>query len=299
MTMQTVEHKWAENLHRLRTPGRRRAKQGRASIALERALKTLRPGGVLLDLGCGESGDIAYARKKGIKAFGVDLFPGIKHSIKANATKLPFADGSVDAVINHAMTSLIKPVERPEMYSEIARVLKPNGVYSATFYNLTDGWPVLAYVEGNRVVEAGMHPDGHLYRRCNIKDCLGHDSDLTWKSIVRDCKKLDGNPAFQETAPFFVALVAHGVGVGATAEFCGVPKEVLAPIRTRAIECGILDPETGKMDLPWLTAYAEDQIVDGNIKLILDVMLVRGELERQRNEAGEWTYRAVSPEKWL
>ena len=103
----------------------------------------LRPGEVVLDLGCGGGIDVFLAAKKvgpTGKAIGIDLSPDMLARARAGATAagitnvefhraeiehLPLPDASVDCVISNCVINLV-----PDKFSalrEIARVLKPGG----------------------------------------------------------------------------------------------------------------------------------------------------------------------------
>jgi SAM-dependent methyltransferase len=103
----------------------------------------LRPGEVVVDLGSGGGLDVFLAAKqvgpKG-RAIGIDMTPAmIERARAATATagytnvefylahidKLPLPDGSVDCVISNCVLNLAP--DKPAVFREIARVLKPGG----------------------------------------------------------------------------------------------------------------------------------------------------------------------------
>ena len=113
-----------------------------------------------MDIGCGDSKDRFIAAQRGVKAYGVDLFPPLKRSserfICADARRLPFASESADAVICQAVIALIPPDDRYGFYSEVSRVLKVGGWFSILFYSLVDGWPVKPEYENQRIAASGL-----------------------------------------------------------------------------------------------------------------------------------------------
>lgn len=111
------------------------------------ALAALKPGEVVLDLGSGAGFDVFIAgRKVGPtgRVIGVDMTPGMIAKSRRNAVAyrektgldnvefrlgeiehLPVADASVDVVISNCVINLSP--NKPQVWREIARVLKPCG----------------------------------------------------------------------------------------------------------------------------------------------------------------------------
>jgi SAM-dependent methyltransferase len=107
------------------------------------ATAKLRPGEVVVDLGCGGGLDVFLAAAKvgpTGKAIGIDMTPEMlalaqKNAEQAGVTnvefhqatidKLPLVDGSVDCVISNCVINLA--TDKPAVFREIARVLKPGG----------------------------------------------------------------------------------------------------------------------------------------------------------------------------
>ena len=111
------------------------------------ALAALKPGEVVLDLGSGGGFDIFIAGRKvgpAGRAIGVDMTPEMLATARKNAIAyrqqskldnvefrlgeiehLPVADNSVDVVISNCVINLSP--DKPQVWREIARVLKPGG----------------------------------------------------------------------------------------------------------------------------------------------------------------------------
>ncbi|MFO0969459.1 MAG: arsenite methyltransferase [Gemmataceae bacterium] len=107
------------------------------------AFASLKPGEVVVDLGCGGGLDVFLAAAKvgpGGKAIGIDMTPEMLALARRNAAKaalanvefhearidrMPLADGSVDCVISNCVINLA--ADKRAVFREIARVLKPGG----------------------------------------------------------------------------------------------------------------------------------------------------------------------------
>jgi arsenite methyltransferase len=107
------------------------------------AFASLNPGEVVVDLGCGGGLDVFLAAAKvgpTGKAIGIDMTPDMLRLARSNAEKvghtntefhqatidkIPLADGSVDCVISNCVINLAE--DKPAVFREIARILKPGG----------------------------------------------------------------------------------------------------------------------------------------------------------------------------
>ena len=111
------------------------------------ALAALKPGEVVLDLGSGGGFDVFIAgRKVGAtgRAIGVDMTPEMLAKARRNIAgyrketgldnvefrlgeieHLPVADNSVDVIISNCVINLSP--DKPQVWREMARVLKPGG----------------------------------------------------------------------------------------------------------------------------------------------------------------------------
>jgi SAM-dependent methyltransferase len=103
----------------------------------------LRPGEVVVDLGSGGGLDIFLSSKQvgpTGKAIGIDMTPAMIERARSNAEKggytnvefhlasidrLPLPDASVDCVISNCVINLAP--DKPAVFREVARVLKPGG----------------------------------------------------------------------------------------------------------------------------------------------------------------------------
>jgi len=149
----------------------------------------LRPGLRVLDVGCGWAYGTHWARTLGCRACGIDLAPdqvtwaramledGTRLELaQADAKALPFAARSFDRVFSvEALEHVFRP-DRPALYAELARVLKPGGklVLSTPNYSspieavkrLAVRWPALRRrLPAACFAEAGDDPVSyHPYR---------------------------------------------------------------------------------------------------------------------------------------
>lgn len=122
--------------------------------------------GIYLDLGCGDSADAVVASSWGYEGIGLDLFPPSSKQVEASdiarfiradvAEEIPFPDGSVIAATSHAMIDLIEPEARARFYSEVYRVLVPDGRLSLTAISLANGYGVSIKEEKIRAEQAGL-----------------------------------------------------------------------------------------------------------------------------------------------
>ncbi len=132
------------------------------------ALATIEPGMTVLDLGSGAGFDAFLAAERvgpNGRVIGVDMTPEMLALARKNATvrgatnvefregrieRLPVEDASVDFVISNCVINLSP--DKPAVFAELARVLKPGGRISLSDLVLTGELPeavrasVLAYV---------------------------------------------------------------------------------------------------------------------------------------------------------
>jgi SAM-dependent methyltransferase len=110
---------------------------GSDPLGIDRALRDLLgpgDGGLCLEVGCGTGTHAATVRELGWTPVGVDRSAGmLRHArgrlaiARADATRLPFADACVPAII--AMMVHTDMPDYPAVLREARRVLRPDGVF--------------------------------------------------------------------------------------------------------------------------------------------------------------------------
>ncbi len=131
------------------------ASESFAGVGNPLALGELRPGAVVLDLGCGAGLDsLLAARRVGPagRVIGVDMTAAMIEKAVANAQaagvantefrhgeadRLPVGDGSVDVVITNGVFNLCP--DKPQVLAEVFRVLRSGGRLQMADILLADG----------------------------------------------------------------------------------------------------------------------------------------------------------------
>jgi SAM-dependent methyltransferase len=150
------------------------------------ALAELKPGEVVLDLGSGGGFDVFIAGRKvgpAGRAIGVDMTPEMLLKARRNIAQyqqqtgldnvefrlgeieyLPLADSSVDVIISNCVINLSP--DKPQVWREMARVLKPGGRVAASDLALLRPLPeaVRGMVEALVGCVAGAVPVGETER---------------------------------------------------------------------------------------------------------------------------------------
>ena len=177
----------------------------------------LRPGEVVVDLGCGGGLDIFLASAKvGLegRAIGIDMTPEMIERARRNAEKgeysnvefhlakidkLPLADNSVDCVISNCVINLAP--DKQAVFREIARVLKPGGRLAVSDIALKKQLPpevssdLLAYV--GCVAGAILIDD---YKRGLLEAGFAHAEIVDTKRDLNVYDKLDNQESSCSTA---------------------------------------------------------------------------------------------------
>lgn len=81
----------------------------------------------VVDIGCGYGWNKSVVESLGGEWVGVEPFEGGAHTVVGSAEDLPFEDETFDVAIMDAVLEHIPDVGKA--FSEVARVLKPNGVF--------------------------------------------------------------------------------------------------------------------------------------------------------------------------
>lgn len=156
------------------------------------------PGARILDLGCGGGWSTWLLRKKGFKAEGMDLH---EHALEArsvdpdlpytqgDATRIPFADGSFDAVSMHAVLEHVP--DPAKALSECARVLRPEGRLVIAGPNLLsfplNGYWAVRHTVSNlargrlwqsRTAEMPLHPGGNT-----MPEAWAYTAHHAWQTL--------------------------------------------------------------------------------------------------------------------
>lgn len=184
----------------------------------------LRPGEVVVDLGSGGGLDVFLSSKQvgpTGKAIGIDMTPAMIERAKVNAVKggfsnvafhlasidrLPLADASVDCVISNCVINLAP--DKPAVFREIVRVLKPGGRLAVSDIALKAELPeavatsLAAYVG----CIAGALPI-QTYREELLKAGFEYVEIVDSGSDLNAYKKVDNqagccSPAMDEPSPF-------------------------------------------------------------------------------------------------
>ncbi len=128
-----------------------------SDMAVPAVVARLAPGMRVLDLCCGQGNLSAGARDAGCEVTGLDFSPAmLAHArrtvpgvefVEGDAQALPFFDEGFDAVT--CGFGLMHVPDQPKALAEVARVLKPNGLFSMTSWHGPDVSPVFAVLYGN------------------------------------------------------------------------------------------------------------------------------------------------------
>ena len=186
------------------------------------ALAALKPGEVVLDLGSGGGFDVFIAgRKVGAtgRAIGVDMTPEMLAKARRNVSfyreqtklenvefrlgeieHLPLADNSVDAIISNCVINLSP--DKPQVWREMARVLKPGGRVAVSDMALLKPLPpeVLKMVEAlvGCVAGAALATDTERW---------AHEAGLTDIVLKPKAEYVEAMTSFED--PLYKQIVSH------------------------------------------------------------------------------------------
>src|SRR4051794_12034531 len=176
------------------------------------ATANLRAGETVVDLGSGGGLDVFLAARKvgpAGKAIGIDMTPEMLDLARRNAEKagltnvefhwatidrLPLPDASADCVISNCVINLAP--DKPAVFREIARVLKPGGRLAVSDIALKRGLPpelgddLLAYVG---CIAGAIPIEG--YRRGLVEAGFAHVEVLDSGSDLNAYAKVEGQSA--------------------------------------------------------------------------------------------------------
>jgi SAM-dependent methyltransferase len=157
--------------------GRRRADR-RASLLVERA--GLGPGVRALELGCGTGVFLDRVARSGATLHGIDLSAellaqvparpdgGRPRLVRGDAERLPFPDGSFDAVYG---SSVLHHLHLDAALAEVLRVLRPGGCLAFAEPNLVN--PHVAFIFAIAPRERfGVSPDEMAFTRVEARRAL-------------------------------------------------------------------------------------------------------------------------------
>ena len=107
----------------------------------------LRPGAVVVDVGCGPGATLETIAAGGHRGVGVDYSPALARAAAApgaptvvgDAERLPISDGAVDAVVIECVLSAVP--DKPAALDEARRVLRPDGALILTDMTLAAPFP--------------------------------------------------------------------------------------------------------------------------------------------------------------
>ncbi len=152
----------------------------------------LRPRGRALEIGVGTGRIALPLRDAGVDMFGVDLsLPMLRRLVEkglvpvgqADATRLPFADGSFDAAVSVHVLHLIP--QWTAAVSELVRVVRPGGVLLVC----QGWWTVVAYLD---VIEAFAEAAEMELRHAGLNELAELDAVLA-DARPRDLVRLEGS----------------------------------------------------------------------------------------------------------
>ncbi len=123
-----------------------------------KALRTRVPGGRLLDVGCGTGFIIHLAVDDFNEIHGVDITPAMMQRVRldkgnitlhqSSAEKMPFGDATFDAVTAYSFVDHVE--DQDALLREVARVLKPGGIFYADLIPNRLFWQALTSLKAEK-----------------------------------------------------------------------------------------------------------------------------------------------------
>jgi L-amino acid N-acyltransferase YncA/2-polyprenyl-3-methyl-5-hydroxy-6-metoxy-1,4-benzoquinol methylase len=292
------------------------------------AMTELAEGEVVLDLGSGGGIDVILsARRVGPsgKAYGLDMTPEMLALSRANATEagvdnveflegymedMPLPDASVDVVLSNCVVNLSP--DKPAVFSEIARVLRPGGRIAISDVVLDDDAPAGVRADDVECVSTAL-PIGDHRRLLSEAGLRGvtiettHEVDRgAWGAIIRGQRPLTASgdvtvrrmldSDWDAVAAIYAAGIATG---GATFETAPPTYERWNDAHRRDLR--FVAADAADVPVGWVAASpVSERCVDGGVvehgvyvdagrrgegigRLLLDTLI------EQSEKAGIWT----------
>jgi SAM-dependent methyltransferase len=166
----------------------------------------------ILDLGCGNGRHAIYFAREGLKASGIDVSQraiewagdwadreGLEVDFRVgDITKLPYADGTFDAVVSHGVLDHVLPELASAAVKEVRRVSSPTGLFYCDMRS-TDDFEFASGTEvapNTFVVESGYERGlvQHFFNRDEIQRLFDGQfriiySEITERRIEPDFKR--------------------------------------------------------------------------------------------------------------
>jgi len=123
------------------------------SIFANQCLKYLPQSGSLLELGAGQGQDSRFFASKGLNVLSTDIstsalqiaraktkkqLPNLKYQKVDISKPLPFPNNNFDVVYSHLGLHYFNQKDTQQLFREIQRILKPNGIFASIFNTIND-----------------------------------------------------------------------------------------------------------------------------------------------------------------
>jgi 2-polyprenyl-6-hydroxyphenyl methylase/3-demethylubiquinone-9 3-methyltransferase len=152
-----------------------------------------RDGALLLDIACGGGVMAPYVARLGYRHVGADigqaaLLVAREHGVqpvRADAARLPFADGVADVVVAGEMLEHV--TDRPAVVAELCRVLAPGGTLVVDALADTALARFVTVTLAERIPggpPTGLHdPELYVSRRALVAECAEHGVQLRLRGL--------------------------------------------------------------------------------------------------------------------